>query len=454
MTVTLQTSMGRIKGNDHGDYNEFLGVRFARAGRFEYAVPVDSWDGEYDAAAPGPACPQTRGFYPHFEHPTRRFYHHEFREGQTFEYSEDCLNLNIYAPKEAKDCPVIIYFYGGGFDSGMNSESPFNGAAYAKKGVIMVVPNYRVGIMGYLTHEEIFRQYGRDGNFGLDDQLTAVKWVRAHIADFGGDPENITVSGQSAGAISTQYLCLCEKAAGLFKHAFMMSGGGMFPKFALPREAENTRPYWQEFIDSPGIGSFEALKTMDFRDIYAKLEPHIASHKGNVYNTMPVIDGYLLTDHVDKLIKKPAPVDYMLGYTNNDMYAIIMEHIGHVYANANGAFVYYFDIDAPGDDRNAAFHSCDVRYVFGTLDGSHRPYTKHDHEISDMMTDYICEFAKKGDPNKEGLPEWKKGGSRVLCISPKAVKMGRPGYAKLVRNTLIKGDPVARDEYSKETAAV
>ena len=246
--VLLETSCGKLAGIDNGRCREFRGVRFARAGRFEYAEPVDGWDGVFDATAFGPACPQNRAVHEHLEHPTRRFYKREYREGQDFTYSEDCLNLNIYTPYDARNAPVIVYFYGGGFDSGINWESPFDGSALAGHGVVTVFANYRVGVLGYLTHADVYAAYGREGNFGLDDQLTAVRWVKAHIADFGGDPDNITLMGQSAGAMSVQYLCLNPAHKGLFRRAVMLSGAGRFPGIALPRPAARTREYWEQFI--------------------------------------------------------------------------------------------------------------------------------------------------------------------------------------------------------------
>ena len=460
MNTIVQTKMGPVKGNAREGYNEFLGIRFATAGRFEYAVPVESFEGEYDATAFGPACPQTRGFYPHFEHPTRRFYYHEFREGQVFTYGEDCLRLNIYAPQEPNNCPVILFFYGGGFNAGSTDESTFDGAIYARQGIILVTAAYRVGILGYLTHEEVYKEYGHDGNFGLDDQFTAIKWVKDHIADFGGDPNNITLAGQSAGAMSVQYLCLNEKCRGLFKRAIMFSGAGLFPKFSLPRPAAERRPYWTGFMESAGIKSFEELKTMDYLEIFARLKPYLASRKDNVFNTMPVLDGYHLTAPVDELIKKPLPLDYMIGYSNNDMYAIIMSHIGHRFAKDNNGFIYYFDIDAPGDKRNAAYHACDLRYIFGTLERGTRKYSDRDYEVSAILTRYISAFAATGDPNStewlavkqpgilpeyklpDGLlPIWERGGKKALRFAPDTIEMAHPNRLKLLRNTLTKGDP-------------
>ena len=439
--LVWSTPLGEIRGLDNGKCLEFRGVPFGKAGRFEYAQPVEHWDGVLDATRFGPGCPQNRAVHEHLEDPVRLFYKKEYREGSEFTYSEDCLNLNVYAPYEAKGAPVILFFYGGGFDSGLNAENPFDGSGWAQRGAVAVMANYRVGPLGYLTHEEIQREYGRDGNFGLDDQLTALRWVREHISAFGGDPDNVTLMGQSAGAISVQYLCLNPAHRGLFRRAVMMSGGGMFPRFALPRPAESTRAYWRQFMALAGCRTFEELKTAPLADIFEAVERIRALRKDTIYHTMPVVDGALLPGPVDRLIESPLPVDYLIGYTNNDMYAPVMAYIGNKFGRRNGAYLYYFDLDAPGDD-NRAFHSSDLRYMFGTLDRSWRPYGQRDQEASAQMMDYLVNFARTGDPNGPGLPLWKKG-KIALRIGLQGTKMGRVGYCKLLNNMLTKGDPKA-----------
>ena len=444
-SVTLESSCGTLKGNERENCFEFLGVPYARAGRFEYASPVESWSGVLDATRPGLACPQNRAWHEHLENPTRRFYKKEFREGSVFSYGEDCLNLNIFTPKRAKNCPVVLFIHGGGFDSGINSEDPFDGAGLAARGIVTVFINYRLGPLGWLTHEKIEERYGRDGNFGLDDQLTAIRWVKAHIASFGGDGENITLLGQSAGAISIQYHCLNRANAGLFRHAAMMSGGGMFPRFALPRRAEDTRAYWREFMAIAGCGGLDELKEASLDTLFDAVEEIRKRRRDNTYNTMPVIDGKLIAAPIDELIKDPLPLDYLLGYTNNDMYAPVMAFIGDRFAKANGAYVYYFDLDAPGDE-NGAFHSCDLRYVFETLPGSWRPYGARDYEASAQLAQYLADFARCGDPNGGDLPPWRPSAkicARVLRFAPRGTAMGRADYAKMMLNLLRKGDPKA-----------
>ena len=147
-SIIYSTTLGMIRGVENERCVRFLGVPYARAARFAYAEPLEHWNGELNATAFGFACPQSRAIYEHLENPTRRFYKKEFREGQSFRYDEDCLNLNIYAPKGAHGCPVVLFFYGGGFDSGMNCEGPFDGSHLAERGVVTVFANYRVGVLG------------------------------------------------------------------------------------------------------------------------------------------------------------------------------------------------------------------------------------------------------------------------------------------------------------------
>ncbi len=444
--ILLETGMGRIRGRREDGTQVFLGIPYAKARRFAYAKPVDTFAGEADAGRFGPACPQSRQSFPHPEHPERRFYYREFREGQTFSYDEDaCLNLNIYAPEGVENAPVILFFHGGGFNSGSNSEEPFRGYALAAHGIVTVFANYRVGVLGYLTHREIREETGRDGNFGLDDQLTAVRWVRRHIADFGGDPERITLMGQSAGAISIQYLCLNHENRGLFARAAMLSGGGLFPRFALPRASDDTHAYWEGFMKEAGCGDLEALRALDTETLFTALERYKASRKDNVYHTMPVVDGLLIPAPVDRLIRDPLPLDYLISFTSGDMYAPLMAHIGTRFGRANGAFLCYFDREAPGDG-NGAFHSSELRYVFGRLETSWRPYGERDRQISGELMSALAHFAAAGNPNGEGVPAWQRAGAgsgKALCFGEAETKMGRPGYGKMLRYMLTKGGPKA-----------
>lgn len=430
-----------LKGNEYEDAYAFLGIPYAKAKRFEYCEIINHYDDIFDTTRMGNVCPQIRNYYPHLENPARMFYYKEFREGIEFKYEEDCLNLNIYVPKNKTNCPVILYFHGGGFNSGSNVEEPFRGEEYAKRGIITVFANYRVGVLGYFAHEEIQKQFHRNGNFGLDDQLQAIKWVKEHIAEFGGDKENITLLGQSAGAISIHYHCLNHENKELFQRAIMLSGAGLYPRFLSPKKEEDTYDYWHEFMDLAGCKTLEEFKHADVKILHDAYEAIRQKRNDSMSYMSPIKDGYLLKEVAGEKLPDPLKMDYMLGYTNCDLYAPFMAYLGNQFAKKNSAYVYYFDVDAPGDD-NRAFHSCELRYVFGRLDQSWRPYRKEDQEVSNQMMDYIANFARNGNPNQDTLPIWNKtdqNHSKVLCVGLCETKMSKPSYFKMVRNMLAKG---------------
>lgn len=443
MSIEINIKCGKIIGNEREDCLEFLGIPYATAKRFEYPEMVENREKTYDATHFGPCCEQARTYFQDLTIPARRFYYKEFREGQEFAYSEDCLNLNIYTPKTIiKDnvkYPVLVFIHGGGFNSMANCEGYLDGAEYAKRGVILVTINYRVGALGYMTHDKIFDAFGHDGNFGLADQIMALKWIKKHIEDFGGTPDKITVMGQSAGAISVQDLCLTDECKGLFGGAIMMSGGGNWPGFASPKHYLITRDYWKTVIEQSGAESFEEFKTMPVKDVLYGVEKTKKIRKDTMFCTMPVIDEFFIKDKVKKLIKKPMDIPYMIGVTNNDMYTLFLATMAKRYTKRNNAYMYYFDVDAPGEDNNQAFHSSDLRYMFGTLDRSFRDYTKEDYEISKLMIDYVSAFVKNGNPNLDKCPVWKRG-KAALLIGKNGISMGRMGLLKIIKNT-FKGDP-------------
>ena len=225
----------------------------------------------------------------------------------------------------------------------------------------------------------------------------------------------------------------------------MMSGGGMFPKFALPKKAQETYGYWQELMEIAGCKDFESFESVDIRTIHGAYETIRKTRKDSIYHVMPVVDGYLLKENVDQLIRDPLKLDYMIGYTSNDMYAPMMAFIGNRFAREHDAYVYYFDIDQPGDE-NGAFHSSDLIYMFGRLDHSWRPFRDRDREVSEQMLDYLANFCSNGDPNGTSLPVWEKTERKqhkVLCFCQKETGMGKATYFKLTRNMLVKGEPKA-----------
>ena len=437
--VSIKTELGLIKGIEKENCYAFLGIPFAKAKRFEYAKEVDNLGKEFDATKFGDACIQKRCYYEHLEVPERMFYHKEFRDGLNFSYSEDCLNLNIYTPKEKGEYPVIVFIHGGGFDSGANSESGFDGNALAKLGIITVFIQYRVGVFGYFTHEEISKEFGHEGNFGFDDQVTALKWVKKHIQDFNGDPNNVTVMGQSAGAMSIQCMILSKKCTGLFEKAIMMSGAGQFPSMATSKPVEERREYWLDVMKECGCSTIEEFRKIEPKKIFDALEIIKPKRKDNQISTMTMIDHYYLEKSQEKLFKELNNVPTIIGFTNNDMYTFIISSMALKYSNMNNAYCYYFDVDAKGDN-NQAFHSSDIRYVFGTLKESWRPYDEKDEKVSQIMMQYIANFAKNCNPNGNNLPLWNIKKGKALHITLDEIKMDKPKKFKLIKNTFA-GDP-------------
>ena len=176
----------------------YKGIRYATAGRWEFPVPVTHWDGVYDATQYGACCYQPRAFYDEAAAPGKAFYYNEFRKGETYTYSEDCLFLNIWAPADAAPedrLPVIFYIHGGGFTGGCGHEKHFDGPVWPTKGCVAVTINYRLGPMGFVCLPALAEEAGSTGNYAFLDQLAALQWVRANIAAFGGDPEKVTIAG-------------------------------------------------------------------------------------------------------------------------------------------------------------------------------------------------------------------------------------------------------------------
>ena len=243
----VHTPCGPVQGAAGGadGVSVFRGIRYATAGRWEYPRQVTHWDGVYDAANFGACSFQPRAFYNEEDVPEKAFYYNEFRRGEHYDYSEDCLFLNIWAPDDAKNAPVLFYIHGGGFLGGCGHEKHFDGTAWCKKGVVAVTINYRLGPMGFLCLPELAARDGHTGNYAMFDQMAALCWVRDNIAAFGGDPGQVTLMGQSAGAMSVQQLCVSPMTNGLFRGAVMMSGGGVSRLLGAAQKAEEAYPFWQ-----------------------------------------------------------------------------------------------------------------------------------------------------------------------------------------------------------------
>lgn len=421
----------------------FKGIRYATAGRWEYPRIVTHWDGEYDAAQYGHCSYQPRAFYDEAQMPEKAFYYNEFRKGETYTYDEDCLFLNIWTPEDATPdsrLPVLFYIHGGGFTGGCGHEKHFDGPVWPTHGVIGVTINYRLGPLGFACLPELAEEAGHTGNYALYDQLAALQWVHANIAAFGGDAENITIMGQSAGAMSVQQLCFSPLAQSYFKGAVMSSGGGVMKmmKAALP---EAHYAFWRDVAARAGCKTLAGLRAVSPAELFAAWD---AAKKANPKAAMaaaPVLDGqFIVRDAADTLAagqQKRGP--YMLGSTSEDMMPPIIFTMAKSYCRTQAdqgdprGYCYFFDRRLPGDE-SGAWHSSDLWYWFGTLAHCWRPMTQKDYDLSAQMVSALMNFCRSGDPNGDGLPAWppvQKGQGKVMRFGEKPTHMGGVNMAKL-----------------------
>ena len=425
---TLRGCEGRVKGTA-----AYKGIRYATAGRWEYPVQVKHWDGEYDATHYGNCSYQPRAFYDEELNEKKYFYYNEFRKGESYTYSEDCLFLNVFTPDTAKEgdkLPVLVYIHGGGFTGGCGHEKHFDGPVWPRKGIIGVTLNYRLGPMGFVWLPELAQETGFAGNYGLYDQMTAISWVKDNIASFGGDPENITIMGQSAGAASVQMQCQSPLTEGLFQKAIMSSGCGLGSMMSGKRDT--TGAFWQEVMKRCGCETLEQFRAVDPEKLFEVWQAAKKEVKGGNAAAFPVTDGRFAVEN-----PKAWNIPYMAGSTSHDMAPPVLQGMTKKWISAREkpSYTWFFDRMLPGDD-NGAWHSSDLWYWFGTLPNCWRPMEQKDYELSEQMVSYLCNFAKNGNPNKGGqLPTWiasDKGQKRVLCLGEKDTHMGKPNLAKLI----------------------
>jgi para-nitrobenzyl esterase len=232
--------------------------------------------------------------------------------------SEDCLYLNVWTPakRDTKNLPVLVYFYGGGFVAGDASEYRYDGESMARKGIVVVNPNYRLNIFGFLAHPELSSEapYNASGNYGLLDQLAALRWVHENIAAFGGDPDKVTIAGESAGSVSVSMQMASPLSKDLIRSAIGESGAGINPTLA-PVPLAEAEKIGQKFVEKAGFPTFSKFRSLSTRDIY-----EIYNESGK-FGFPPVIDGYFLPKSLPDIFNagEQAQVPLLLGWNSAEI---------------------------------------------------------------------------------------------------------------------------------------
>ena len=408
----IEVSGGQITGVSSEDGNTIIykGVPYAAAPvgdlRWKAPQPVESWEGVKACDEFSKICPQSTTAYGDFQ---KEFYSDPYPE-----MSEDCLYLNVWTPAKSQDekLPVMVYIHGGGNGSGWGYEKEFDGEAIAANGCILVTINYRLGVFGFLAHEDLAAEAdGCSGNYGLMDQIAALQWVKDNIAAFGGDADNVTMFGQSAGAMDVTVLACSQKVDGLVKHAILQSGGFLNVMPTMPLADAETMG---DALTTDLGKSIAELREMSDMDLY-----NAATEAGGSYYGL-CVDGYVIDRAQNEILESGdiLDIDYMIGSNQDEfggMFASGVSLLGDTQI-ANGrkpAYCYLFThfmpgIDDPESTCYGAFHTAECWYIFKTLDRCWRQplFTDADYKLADMMCDYWTNFAKTGDPNGDTVPEW------------------------------------------------
>jgi para-nitrobenzyl esterase len=449
LATIIATEAGKVEGLQENGFMSFKGIPFAAPPvselRWKDPQPVEPWEGVLKADTFACGCSQAQNLRPQ---------------------SEDCLYLNIWTPATyaSEKLPVMVWIHGGGFSAGAPLESTYFGEKLTQKGVIYVSVAYRLGQLGFLAHPELSAESPNkvSGNYGILDQIAALQWIQRNISAFGGDPDKVTIFGESAGAISVSILCASPLAKGLFIGAISESGGNFGPVEQNSRQdgivslkgAENIGV---EFMKQMGANSIEELRIMDPQDFFENR----SAGRGGFW---PNADGYIIPDDQYKLYEagKYNDVNVIIG-TNSDeggmftrpsepdaykqrtkqRFGDFADRILEIYpgdteeqtytssadifretafawpswawarlqsrTGNSKVFMYYFDQKQPENPRmpiklRGAPHAAEIKYVLENIDPDR--YGEDDLKLSDMMGTYWTNFAKYGDPNGDNLPVW------------------------------------------------
>lgn len=461
--LILDVTGGEIRGAFEDDVISYKGIPFAAppVGDLRWRPPhaVEPWMGIKDTVSYSAACPQPG-------YPVGSFY-----SGPAFEMDEDCLYLNVWTaslePREKM--PVMVWIHGGALTRGSGAGATYNGVNLAKKGVVLVSVNYRLGPLGYLAHPGLTAEseHGSSGNYGVLDQIASLKWVQENIASFGGDPENVTIFGESAGSWSVHGLVATPLAKGLFHRAIGESGGMFNVDFYVGdtnlRGAASGEAVGQAFMEACGVDSLEEFRALSAEKI---VDVFSNNAEGRTFRTRALVDGWVFPDTVANIFNRGAQNDVpvMVGFNRKEMstltspasvpktmddyttriersYGERADQFHQVYPAStaaeasdaylrslcdtffgvqmrqwarttenvsSNAYLYYFSHVPPNENSEylGAYHAAEIAYAFNNVGKSNSVTDKVDLNLADMISDYWVNFARTGDPNDKQLPEW------------------------------------------------
>jgi para-nitrobenzyl esterase len=486
----VQLDAGTLRGTHAESVIAFRGIPYARPPlgelRWRPPLPPAPWQGVRDALEPGSACTQRiSGLIPFFA-PMAQAYGSNFDQ-PPIKSSEDCLYLDVWVPEwpVISALPVMVWLHGGSNTVGSGTQSTYDGVSLARHGVLLVTLNYRLGVMGFFSHPDLTAEspHHSSGNYGLLDQLAALAWVRQNIAQFGGDPNNVTLFGESAGAIDAARLMASPLAAGLFKRVISESG----PAFESGQTLSQAEAFGSAVsaVAPPGnaqstsLEILRALPAIEVEELVVKAKEHLPTDL-----TAATADGWVLPMSPQQAFVTGAiqKVDLLIGLNGRELSAFRLAAAASAAAKTSGSsssaaesgglkrfsaaarpyfgnwtnpaiavyfgrmllnktagldgaandligvcpvgamaslthasgqqvFVYRFDRSVPGkgEAELGAFHSLEVPYIFGSLrdrEWQWLPATSDDASLSGLLQTYWTNFAKTGNPNASGLPNW------------------------------------------------
>lgn len=460
---------GSLEGKSARGIAMFQGIPYARppVGELRWKPPValPAWEGVRKAQGFGAACIQPRGGAASiYTNPPAKV-------------SEDCLTLNIWTPDKAKNAPVIVWIHGGALTTGYSHEPIYDGAKLAARGAVVVSINYRLGALGYLAHPELSAESpeGISGNYGLLDQIAALEWVSANIGAFGGDAGNVTIAGESAGALSVMYLMTAPKARGLFHKAIAQSAYMIStPSLKEGRHGEPAAEATGARIAAAlGAKDLAALRAMDanalsdgalkasffpWGTVDGTILPRqlVDSFDRGEQAAVPIIAGFNIGEIRSlRMLAPPVPAnaaayesairerygdladawlelypsrdlgEAVLATTRDALYGWTSERLAvKQTARGQNAYLYLFDHGYPAASEAGlhGFHAAELPYVFGTASDTPPywpkiPETVAERRFSAAMGDYWVSFARTGRPEAAGHPAWRPYGGEAAFIA-------------------------------------